>query len=168
MEQAGVLNITFYEDKSLNIVYNASNEIENIYTGGDEITITNDGRIKFSLEPVKSNNKLKYNYNLEFLFWDLTLENYEQIKTIKKSIYGWKPLITFYNGDVKFINNLFSFVESRTENKEANFSLNMRSILNTIKDLETVNLFVASNNYIFEDGNNYIYEDGNNYVFNDI
>ena len=131
MEQAGVLNITLYEDKNLNIVYDVSNDIENIYTAGDEITILNGARIKFTFGPVKSNNKLKYNYNLEFLFWDLTLENYQQIKTIKKSIYGWKPLITFYNGDIKFINNLFSFIEGKNSNKEANLALNMKSIVNT-------------------------------------
>ena len=137
MEQGGINSITLYEDKGINVVYDGSNEIENIYTAGDTIEITNDARINFSFETKKYNNKLKFVYTFDFIYWDLTLANFEEIQTLKKSIYGWKPLITFFNGNKKFIDTVFMFIDSKTENKKANYKISMSNQIPTLKGFET-------------------------------
>ena len=108
MYQAGIKNITFYENKGIAFRYFDPlnlNAITNISSLGNVIAIDNiqqpsfDIKLKFS----PGGNVLQ-DFSLDFLILGLTLESYNTLNQLKTSIYGWCFMVEFYDGSFKFYN----------------------------------------------------------------
>lgn len=106
--QAGTNNITLYENNELTFRFHDDtdrNKISALVTSGETIEIENDQRPAFNFEVLTNrNNRIMFSYELEWYIFDLTIESLEEIQTIKESIYGWCPLIEYYDGTRKFYN----------------------------------------------------------------
>jgi len=108
MYQAGIKNITLYENKDLTFVFHDPVNLDRVsalVTSGEKIEVLNDQRPEFEFNIQSGGNrKILFNYNMSFFIYDLTLANIEIIRSIKESIYGFKPLIEFYDGSSRFYN----------------------------------------------------------------
>lgn len=106
--QAGVNYISLYENRSVSFQYHDPDDlniVSALTTGGETITVENNQRIDFDFDIITGNNyKILFDYIIKFYVFDLTIDSIEQIQTLKESIYGWLPLITFYDGTTKFYN----------------------------------------------------------------
>ncbi len=132
MQQAGVNNITLYENKGLKTLYNIEGNIESITTTGQTLTINNYSQIKFKIEPQRDrNNTLVYNYILDYLLYDLTIVNINQVLDIKRSIYGFMPEIYYNNGDRVFINIPLIFEKNETPNNSNHFKISIQNRIPT-------------------------------------
>ena len=108
MYQAGVKNITLYENK--NITFNFwdpedLNQITDINSGGQIINVENVQQPEFEIESeLSKSGQIVFDYKAKFLLLGLTLDNYNLIEILTESIYGWHALVEFYDGTIKFFN----------------------------------------------------------------
>jgi hypothetical protein len=106
MYQAGLKNITLYENKGIAFMFYDQNDlslITDITSTGDVIAIENLQRPKLDIisEFAKS-GKLYHSYKLEFLLLGLLQDNLLIIEQLTNSIYGWCALVEFYDGEKRF------------------------------------------------------------------
>ncbi|MDX1701312.1 MAG: hypothetical protein R3250_11885 [Melioribacteraceae bacterium] len=120
MEQAGINSITLYERKDL-VVTRFGSQYTDITNTGEVIEIENCQESKLAIATkINSNNRLSYQYTLSHLIFDLTLENFEKIELLTKSIYGFSPEFNFASGDIKFLNTCLQFQEAPLDNNVSN------------------------------------------------
>lgn len=106
MYQAGIKNITLYENKGITFNHYDPldySQISNIEYEGSVIEITNNQLPSLDIELTLSDNgQPGLNYNLKFYLLGLILDNYDTLFQLKTSIYGWKMLIEFYDDTYRF------------------------------------------------------------------
>lgn len=106
MYQAGVKNITLYENSGITMNYYDPLNLRAItaLNGlGAIISIENNQHPEFEIKLSMSNSgKLVSDYTIKFMLLGLTLENFDLINQLKSSLYGWCFLVEFYDGTYKF------------------------------------------------------------------
>jgi hypothetical protein len=130
MYQAGVRNIYLYENTGVSFVhYDALNlrVITDLQTLGTVITVENMQRPEFDISLLFSKSGyVTQNLNLQFYLLGLTLDNYDLINQLKKSIHGFCLLVEFYDGDFRFYNApLFCNEAKINPHKEMSFEIKM-------------------------------------------
>lgn len=124
-EQAGIYRIVLYEAKDISFSYTNNNTIRSISNTGSIIEIENynDSTIdlNFTFTHRRSgNNKLQYKNTLIWKQIGLNDSNLDLISQLKTSIYGWVPVIEFYNKSKKIIDNPLKFKSSEIDNNLSN------------------------------------------------
>ena len=143
-EQAGIWKILLYERKDLTFNYpSISNNqaISNITNTGSKYSITLDQEAYIIVRTkVNGNYKVAYEYELNFMLNDYTINNLLFIKELRQSKYGWSPYLYMHNADEKFINSALYFVDSEINNNISNsFKVKMTTKIpttNRILDIE--------------------------------
>lgn len=106
MYQAGIKQITLYENKGISFKYwNPLNlsAITDLASTGKSILIENISQPTFDIKLKFGNSgKVLQDFTIEFLLLGLTLENYETLNSLKTNIYGWCFLVEFYDGTQKY------------------------------------------------------------------
>lgn len=138
MYQAGIKNITLYENKGIDFYFwdaNDLTQISNISSLGSVISIENMQRPVFDIETkLLKIGKVGHDFKLKFLLFGLTVDNYNLIEQLFNSIYGWCFLVEFYDGSFRFYNTpLFVKDEKIKPHDEMSFELNM---INPVSSLE--------------------------------
>lgn len=120
MQQAGVDQILLYENKNLTYLYYDADTIVNLVTDGDILTFVNDELPYLFIEPqLNDNAKSAFLYGVQvtiFLFNDTSVAKLAQIQ---ESIYGWKPVIKFLDGTLKFLDEVLFFDKSEIDPNES-------------------------------------------------
>ena len=108
MYQAGIKNIKLYENYGIDFYhYNPADkqDITHLEGIGSIIVIENKQQPEFKITTVLTKSgKLGFNYELKFLFFGLTLENFNIIDQLRRSKYGWCVDIELYDGTHKYFN----------------------------------------------------------------
>lgn len=169
VEQAGIYRIILYENKGVDLVYRDANTIREISNTGDVVTLENSDddtmELDFTFKSKRSaNNKLSYKHTIIWKQLGLDDSNIDLINTLKKSIYGWIPVIEFYNKSQKIITNPFRFTESIIDNNISNHYEITLDNINFSDNLKMID-FAESITYLFEDDIDYLFEDSNEYLF---
>ena len=69
-----------------------------------------------------------------FFLFELNVESYELIEQLQNSIYGWCPLIEFYDGTFKYYNTPLICREGEIKpHKEMAFEIKMENVIPTTK-----------------------------------
>lgn len=136
MYQAGVKNITLYENKGITFTnYDSLNlsVITNLQSRGDIVLIENIQQPLFDIVLSFSNaGNVTQKFKLEFLLIGLTLDNYELLSKFKTSIYGWCFLVEFYDGTFKYYNAPVYCRSSEIKpHEEMTYSLSLESAVPT-------------------------------------
>lgn len=137
--QAGINIITLYENKNLSFRFHDEDDRDNISaltTDGDTVELENCQQPAFTFETVtNNNNRIMFAYNLEYYIFELTIETIEAIQQVKESIYGWCPLIQYYDGTRKFYNVPFFCRENSPINIQESmaFGMILAPNVNTVK-----------------------------------
>lgn len=139
MYQAGVKNITLYEDKGIDFGYwNALDlrQISNIVSSGSVITVENIQRPELDIENgIGKQGLVKHDYKVKFLFIGDTLENDTTLKELKDSIYGWCFMVEYYSGDYQFFNTPVFCRESKINpHNEKSIEVTMTNPVPSTKD----------------------------------
>jgi len=145
-EQAGIYRITLYEAKGLSITYADAQTIKSITNIGATITLENSDcntmELGYNFEHRRSgNNKLTYKNAITWKQIGLNNSNLDLINILKQSIYGWVPVLEFYNNSQKIIENPFKFVDSSIDNNVSNhYNIQLQNIIfgKRIKDYTPV------------------------------
>jgi len=107
--QAGIKNITLYENKNIEFNFHDadnSNNISNITTQGSVIEILNNQLPEFEIKSMLGGSgDVLFEYLVKLFIYEYTIDNISLISALKKSIYGWCPLIEYYDGTIKFYNS---------------------------------------------------------------
>lgn len=132
MYQAGVKNITLYENNGITATYYDPlnlRAITDLNTQGEIIYIENNQQPELEIKIERSKSgKTVFDYRLKYLLLGLTLENFDLIKQIQESIYGWCFLIEYYDGTYKFYNSpLFQDDSEIKPKEEMSFAMDLRS-----------------------------------------
>lgn len=113
MQQAGVNYIELYENNGINLNYYDPfdrRNVTDISTNGDQYTIENKMQPSFDIIGVLTkNNKTGFKYIIKFYLLDLSFDELDNLAMLKESIYGWCPLVYFYDGTKKFFNTPLKF-----------------------------------------------------------
>jgi len=134
-EQAGIYRITLYEAKGLLIEYIDNNTIRSISNTGATITLENSDcntmELGYNFEHRRSgNNKLTYKNTIIWKQLDLNGTNLSLIDQLKTSIYGWIPVIEFYNNTQKIIENPFRYTTASIDNNVSNhYNIELKNVL---------------------------------------
>lgn len=108
MYQAGVKNITLYENKGIAFRYYDqfdASQITEIVTLGEVILIENINRPRFDIDSKFTNSgRFGNSYKVEFILLGLLNDNLDLINTLANSIYGWCFLVEYYSGELMFYN----------------------------------------------------------------
>lgn len=137
MYQAGIKNITLYENKNIKFNFHDpdnSNNISNITTQGSVIEILNNQLPEFEIKSMLGNSgDVLYEYLVKLFILEYTLDNITLIAQIKRSIYGWCPLIEYYDGTIKFYNSPLWLNESELKpHSEMSFTCELKSRVATV------------------------------------
>jgi len=155
MYQAGVKNITLYENKDVTANYYDPLNLRAITAlsgGGVILLVENNQRPEFDVKlELSKSGKVVCDYSLEFLLLGLTLENYDLVNQIKSSIYGWNFLVEFYDGTFKYYNTpLFGDDSEIKPHEEMSFMVKLKTFVPTVKwyleytpDISTVPIYRA-------------------------
>lgn len=133
--QAGIYKITLYENKNIVLNYSDSKTVKSIATGGDIIEIENSNcetsDLRFTIQSRQSaNNKRTYQHTLIWKRFGYIQDVIDQIEQIRNSIYGWIPVINFYNTENRIILNPFKPIDgSVNTNISHHFELQLRNII---------------------------------------
>jgi hypothetical protein len=138
MYQAGVKNITLYENVNISFNYfDALNlrRVTDLQSFGAVILIENLQQPEYDLSAKLSKSGSPVNdINLSFLLLGLTLENYDLINQIKISIYGWCFLVEYYDGTFKYYDTPLFYTDSKiAPHKEMLFEVKMKTAVPTPK-----------------------------------
>ncbi len=117
IDQAGIYKITLYENKDIVLNFGDSKDVKSIANSGDVIEIENSNDetngLKLDFESKQSsNNKRKYKHKLTWLKYGYSQEVMNAFETIRNSIYGWIPVINFYNTENRIVLNPFKPINS--------------------------------------------------------
>lgn len=106
MYQAGVKNITLYENKGIRFMYYNQDDlslITDITSTGAVIAVENLQRPKLDINSnFAKSGKLYHSYKVEFNLLGLLQDNLLLINQLVDSIFGWCALIEFYDGEKRF------------------------------------------------------------------
>jgi len=122
MYQAGIKNITLYENKQISFeFYDALNirAITNLSGLGNILTIENNQRPEFDIKfKLSDSGNVTHEYSLDFFLYGISNDNYNLLAQLKQSIYGWCFLVEFYDGTLKFYNTPLFCRESNLKPQE--------------------------------------------------
>lgn len=132
MYQAGVKNITLYENKGISFSYYDSqneNAITDLTGQGSILQVENDQLIEFDINMFLGNSgDILNDYMIKFFVLGYTLDNIELVKLLQNSIYGWCVDVEFYDGTHKFYNTPLKVQESKAVmQEEMSFSIEMKT-----------------------------------------
>lgn len=127
MQQAGVDKIILYEDKNLTYLYYDAETIVNLVTDGDTLTFVNDERPFLFIDPdLNDNAKSVFIYGVQFTIFQFNNTSVAKLAQIQESIYGWKPVILFLDGSLKFLDeNLFFDKAEIDPNESMSFNVKL-------------------------------------------
>lgn len=139
MYQAGIKNITLYENKGIDFrFWNPGNlyAITDLVSTGQVILIENLQRPEFDIKlKFGKSGKVLQGFSLEFLLLGLTLENYDLLTKLKTNIYGFCFLVEFYDGTIKYYNTPLYCKESDIKpHEEMAFKVKMETPVDTDKN----------------------------------
>jgi|GEM_PF-3692933 len=145
-EQAGIYRFTFYEAKGLSLFYIDENTIRDISNTGQVVEVENSDcytiDLGYTFEHRRSgNNRLTYKNTITWKQIGFINSNLDLINILKQSIYGWVPVLEFYNNSQKIIENPFKFVDSAIDNNVSNhYNIQLQNIIfgKRIKDYTPV------------------------------
>lgn len=134
MYQAGIKNITLYENKSISFRhYNQLdyNDITDLSSLGDVILIENISRPVMTINSrILKSGKLGFDYNLKFILQGLLQSNVSLINQLQDSIYGWCALAEFYDGSFRFYPAVLKIEDGEIKtHEEVLFNVNMNSVV---------------------------------------
>lgn len=131
MEQAGYNSITFYELNDISITYNGSDEITNVTTSGNTITLYDYdfNNISVDYDFINSeNNDVLLDIKIKFQYNKLSPDNLTNVDKLMNSIYGFSAKLVRKNGTEWFINTPFKFEGDETNTNESHeIKLTMKS-----------------------------------------
>lgn len=138
MYQAGVKNITLYENKTIRFrYYDLLDEslITDLTTLGAIIEIENLQRPTLDIESkFGKQGKMVHDYKISFNFLGLLTTNLNLLNQLAESIYGWCFLAEFYDGTFKFYNvPLFCRSNKINPHNEMSFSVELISAVSSSK-----------------------------------
>lgn len=138
MYQAGIKNITLYENTGINFrFYDPLNlrEITDIVSSGAVILIDNVQQPDYDVSVLLSKSgKLAKEYKSKFYLFGLDLSTEADLSQLKTSIYGWCPLIEYYDGTFKFYNTpLFLGDAKMSQHKEMAYEVTMGTTAPTVQ-----------------------------------
>ena len=123
-QQAGIYKVVLYEDKNLTYLYYDSDTIVNLSTDGDTFEFTNCLTPQIDITPIKNNNnELAFNYGARLIFEDFDDNTLDDLQSVYESLYGWKLLVYFYDGTIKFLDEVLKV-------KDTSFNINESMTLN--------------------------------------
>ena len=131
-QQAGIKRITLYENKDISFTFwdvNNERAITNILSAGNVISIDYNQKPEFE-ETVKisKSGEILFKYLLKYFILNYTTDDLLSIEMILNSIYGWCPLIEYYDGTIKFYNSILYLDEtSIKQQKEMSFELELNT-----------------------------------------
>jgi len=139
MYQAGVKKIYLYENTGISFVhYDALNlrVITDLQTLGAIIEVMNMQRPEFDISlQLSKSGFITQTLNAQFYLLGLTLDNYDLINQLKKSIHGFCLLVEFYDCDFRFYNvPLFCNEAKINPHKEMSFEIKLSTAVPT-KDM---------------------------------
>jgi len=139
MYQAGIKNITLYENKGIAFrFWNPGNlyAITDLVSTGQVILIENLQRPEFEIKlKFGKSGKVLQDFSMEFLLLGLTLENYDLLGKLKTNIYGFCFLVEFYDGSTKFYNTpLFCKESDIKPHEEMSFKVKLETPVATDKN----------------------------------
>lgn len=128
MEQAGINTVQLIENKELFVLYNDSRELVQISSGGNYITIDGSFPKNLNIQENRSRNgDVVYNYDLQFVELD-----FEKLNKIKKSVYGFVPVLKMTDGTERVLLTPLNFKESNQDNNvSASYSVNLTNFVRT-------------------------------------
>ena len=138
MYQAGIKNITLYENKGIDFrFYDPGNlsAITDLSSLGSVLEIENIQRPEFDIKLAFSKGgNATQEFSLKFLFLELSSENIELLNLIKSSIYGWCFLVEFYDGSFRFFETpLYCREASINPHQSMSFEVKLKSAVPTTK-----------------------------------
>jgi hypothetical protein len=138
MYQAGVKNITLYENHGITFRYYDQydlSKITDLQSLGSIILIENIQRPTLDIESKFSNyGRMAHSYKINFLCLGLTIDNLNLLNQIAESIYGWCFLVEFYDGTFKFYHlPIYCRSHKIKPHDEMSFEIEMNSALASIK-----------------------------------
>jgi hypothetical protein len=136
MYQAGVKNITLYENNGIDFWYWDSldlKEITGLTSIGATIPIISEMLPEYEIDIKSSDSgKIVMDYTLKFYllgFFDATLDIINQLRA---SIYGWCFLVEFYDGTFKYYHTPVKCIDSKIKpHKEMSFEVEMKTVTPT-------------------------------------
>jgi len=137
MYQAGIKNITLYENKGIDFLhYDPLNyyAITGLSGIGAVITIQNMQRPGFDIKlKLGDSGKPVQDYAVSFAILGYDIAGYADLYQIKTSIYGWCMLIEFYDGTFKFYDTPIFCRDSKINpHNEMAFEIEMKTIVPTV------------------------------------
>lgn len=163
MYQAGIKNITLYENKGIKKThYDPLNlrAITALSGLGTILFIDNFQRPEFDIKiELSKSGRVVHDYTVKFLLLGLTLENYDLIQQIKCTIYGWVFLVEFYDGSFKFYDApVFAGDSEIKPHEEMSFEIELKSSvpsreyhLEYTPDISTVPIYRADTTILSAD-----------------
>jgi len=138
MYQAGIKNISLYENKGIDFYYYDpldDRAITDLTGTGSIILVENYQQPTFNINSsFSSGGNVVNEYELKFFILGLLSANNTLISQIKKSVYGWCILIEFYDGTFKFYNTpMFCRESSIDPNAEMSFTLTLKTATPTVE-----------------------------------
>jgi hypothetical protein len=109
MEQAGINDITLYENNGITITYDENGEILSVSSTGDTLELDgclNRPLFEFECEP-NNNNTLNWGYLITAILEGITESNQDELERLHESIYGWIPKIELKSGKTILLNDPF-------------------------------------------------------------
>jgi len=149
MYQAGIKNITLYENKGITFNYYDGvnlNSINNLSGKGAILRIENNQQPKLNVELAFSRSgKLLSGYTVEFFLFGLLQDNYDLINTLTGSIYGWCFLVEFYDGTLKYYNTpIFCDGGKINPSTEMSYSVELKSRVSSVTKALDYNQFAST------------------------
>ena len=130
--QAGIKNITFYENNSITFRYYDPTDlslITDLQTLGDSLTIENHQLPEFNIKLSRSNSgEMLQLLEAKFMLLGFNSVNLTLLDKIKTSMYGWCMLVEYYDGTTKYYNApMFSRESSIDPQKEMSYNVIVKS-----------------------------------------
>lgn len=108
MYQAGVKNITLYENKDITFYFYDPlnlNAITDINSGGEVVIIENNQQPEIEIKTEMSKSGYVVNdYKIKFYILGVNVQNASITEQLMSSVYGWCALVEYYDGTAKLYN----------------------------------------------------------------
>ena len=122
MQQAGFWKLDLYEDKDLTYLFLDADTIVNLATSGELLQFNNADEPKLNTNPIMNANYFQaFDYKIEFFIEDYNEAAIEMLQKISESIYGFRPLLYFYDARLEFLDETF-FIEETSINPNDSFN----------------------------------------------
>jgi hypothetical protein len=163
MQQAGIKNITLYEDNKLTFRhYNPDDYsyITQIETEGGVISVLNNQMPNYETQLFLSKGgNIVSDHTVNFFVFGLLTDNENLLRQIKGSIYGWCFLVEYYDGTFKFFNVPLKAQETKIKpHEEMSYEVelkteapSLKTFFNYTHDISTVPVYRADTTLITSD-----------------